>query len=444
MNDTRPASGCEGEDLSPIHISQEQFRRATAHLKGLKKGLLDFLSYPKRTISVCFPIEMEDESVTTFHGYRVLHNSIMGPGKGGIRYHPCVNEGEVTALALLMTWKCALMRIPFSGAKGGVACDPKQLSQTELRRITRRFISELGDNIGPHTDIPAPDLYTNAQTMAWIFDTYDMMHPGRNNRPVVTGKPLELGGSPGREDATARGCLIAAERFLSLAGMPELGGLDGARVAIQGFGQVGAHAARLFREAGASITAVSDSQGGIASSDGTSLDVTQVLAWKREHNTVVGMPGTQSLTNQGLLELPCDILIPAAMGNQITQENAPRIQARLVVEAANRPVSPEADDILTARGIPHLPDILANAGGVTVSYFEWVQNIENQEWHLEEVNRKLREKMVAATDAVVARWRQLPAAGDSPPSLCTDLRTAALVEAIERVANITLKRGIWP
>jgi len=439
-----PPNGCTAEDLSPVLISKEQFRRATAHLKGLKKGLVDFLSSPKRTISVCFPIEMDDGSVRTFHGYRVLHNNILGPGKGGIRFHPCVDEGEVTALALLMSWKCALVNIPFSGAKGGVACDPKQLSPGELRRMTRRFISELGDNIGPHTDIPAPDLYTNAQTMAWIFDTYDVMHPGRNNRPVVTGKPLALGGSPGREDATARGCLIVTERFLSLAGIADLPDLQGARVAIQGFGQVGMHAARLFQEAGAHVIAVSDSQNGIAATNLTPLDIKQVHAWKKEHGSVVGVPDTRTITNAELLEMECDILIPAALGNQIRQDNADRIKAKLIVEAANRPTTPEADDILSAKGIYVLPDILANAGGVTVSYFEWVQNIQNQEWFLEDVVRKLRNKMTAATDAVVERWRHFPAKTRGDAELCTDLRTAALVEAIERVANVTMQRGIWP
>ncbi len=440
----RPASECAEEDLSPSHISREQFNRATAHLSGLKKGLIDFFSYPKRSISICFPVEMDDGSVQTFHGYRVLHNSVNGPGKGGIRYHPCVNEDEVTALALLMTWKCALVRVPFGGAKGGVACDPKSLSQAELRRITRRFISELGDNIGPHTDIPAPDMYTNQQTMAWIYDTYDMMHPGRNNRPVVTGKPVELGGSLGRNEATARGCLYATERFLSLGSIPSLDSLQGARVAIQGFGQVGEAAARLFQEAGALIVAVSDSQGGIAATNGDRLDVPQVIAWKQDHGTVVGLPETRSITNDDLLEYDCDILVPAALGNQIRGDNAERIKAKLIVEAANRPTSPEADDLLTRRGVFILPDILVNAGGVTVSYFEWVQNIENQEWNLEDVNRKLRDKMFSATDAVVDRWRRFPASPEAESELCTDLRTAALVVAIERVAHITLQRGIWP
>ena len=429
--------------LDPAAIAREQFHRAAAHVRGLKRGLIEFLDCPKRIIKVNFPVEMEDGSVRTFHGYRVLHNSVLGPGKGGIRYHPAVDEEEVIALAALMTWKCALLRLPFGGAKGGVACSPKELSESELRRITRRFVHALGDDIGPHTDIPAPDMYTDAQTMAWIYDTYDSLHPGRNNKPVVTGKPLELGGSPGRHEATGRGCLYATERFLAQTAIEGLSSLQGARVAIQGFGQVGAVAAVLFREAGARVVAVGDSQGGIAAANTDALDLDAVAAWKREHGTVVGLPGTRSLTNEQLLETDCDILIPAALGQQIRADNADRIRVRLVVEGANGPVTPEADDILARRGIHVLPDILVNAGGVTVSYFEWVQNIENQEWTLDDVNRQLREKMQHATDAVVERWRRFPADAVAT-GLAADLRTAALVVAVERVVGVTLQRGIWP
>ena len=236
------------EDLEPMSISRQQFRRARGHLRGLKRGLIEFFEVPKRTISVCFPVEMEDGSVRTFHGFRVLHNRVLGPGKGGIRYHPDVTVSEVAALAALMTWKCALVRIPFGGAKGGVICDPKSLSETELRRITRRFVHELGDNIGPHTDIPAPDLYTNEQTMAWIYDTYDIVHPGTNNRPVVTGKPLDLGGSVGRSEATGLGAFFVTERFLEIEPLPELRTVSGATVAVQGMGQVGLVAAKAFMD----------------------------------------------------------------------------------------------------------------------------------------------------------------------------------------------------
>jgi len=439
------------EALDPYPNSRQQFERAYSHLQGLKKGLIDFLNSPKRTVSVCFPIELEDGSVETFHGYRVLHNRVLGPGKGGIRYHPDLTLGEVRFLAALMTWKCSLLRIPFGGAKGGVVCDPKSLSETELRRITRRYITELGNNIGPFTDIPAPDLYTNEQTMAWIFDTYDVLNPGRDNRPVVTGKPLELGGSQGRREATAQGCLYATERFLELSPLPGLNAIEGARVAIQGMGEVGGGAARLFQEAGARIMAVSDSQGAIRDESGHGLDPPTVMAYKQERGTVVGLPGTGTITNEDLLALDCDVLIPAAVGNQLRRDNAARVRAKLVVEAANGPTTPAADDLLSARGIPVLPDILANAGGVTVSYYEWVQNNQHEQWELETIKHKLRQKIRQAVDAVVDRRRQFPAqesapAVGEPPDQAPriDLRTAALVVAIERLAHVTLQRGIWP
>lgn len=442
------------ENLDPLAISTAQFQRARLHLDGLKSGLIEFFEVPKRSVSVAFPVEMEDGSVRTYLGYRVLHNHSLGPGKGGIRYHPDVTEREVAALAALMTWKCALVRVPFGGAKGGVICDTKTLSETDLRRITRRFIHELGDNIGPHTDIPAPDLYTNAQTMAWIYDTYDQMHPGRNNRPVVTGKPVELGGSVGRNEATGLGCFFATERFLEISPLPKLDKIKNATISIQGYGNVGSVLARSFRNAGAIVLAISDSKGGIYNESG--LDLDEIAIHKAEHGTVVGMPGTRTITNEELLRLECDILVPAALGDQIRQDNAEAIKAKLVVEAANRPVTPAADDILSGRGIVVLPDILANAGGVTVSYFEWVQNIENADWRLEKVNSELKRKMVDAVDSVVACWRGMTAENDETvimeddgaaipnPPAATDLRTAALVVAVRRVARVTLQRGIWP
>lgn len=431
------------EDLNPFHIAKKQFARAVAYLPQMKRGLIDYFQSPIRTIELCFPVEMDDGSVRMFRAYRVLHNRIRGPGKGGIRYHPDVTADEVRALAGWMTWKCALIDVPFGGAKGGVVCDPKSLSDGELRRITRRYISDLGDNIGPHTDIPAPDLYTDERTMAWIYDTYDMMHPGRNNLPVVTGKPIDLGGSHGRGEATGRGVLYAAERFLNHGLVEGLPSVRGARVVIQGVGKAGGVAAKLFHEQGARIIAVSDSVGGIYREEG--LEPQAVLEFKRQRNTVVGFPGTQTISNAELLALPCDILIPAATENQITAANASTVQASLIVEAANGPVSPGADSILARRGILVLPDILANAGGVTVSYFEWVQNIENEQWELDEVNSKLRKKMYAAVDVVVQRWQDLrqkyPASHNDDP---IHLRTAAFVVAIERVANVALERGIWP
>ena len=288
-------NGPLNEELNPLQIVRDRFDQAASHVQGLRAGLIDFFKAPKRTISVCFPVEMDDGSVRTFHGYRVLHSRVLGPGKGGIRYHPEVTREEVMSLAALMTWKCALVDLPFGGAKGGVTCNPKELSEGELRRITRRFISELGDDIGPHTDVPAPDMYTDEQTMAWVYDTYDAFHGGENNRAVVTGKPVELGGSLGRREATGRGVLYAVERFLERAALPGLSSLDGARVVVQGFGNVGAVAASLFSEAGARIVAVSDSAGGVANENG--LDLAAVTEHKAAEGSVVGTPDTRTIGN---------------------------------------------------------------------------------------------------------------------------------------------------
>jgi len=450
MNERKPTSDAPATKAQstpePASNAQIQFRRAKAHIKSLKRGLIEFFEMPKRIIKVYFPIEMEDGSVRTFKGIRVLHSHVLGPGKGGIRYHPDVTEEDVVNLATLMTWKSALLDLPFGGAKGGVVCDTKSLNETELRRITRRFVHELGADIGPYTDIPAPDLYTNELTMAWIYDTYNALHPGMNNRPVVTGKPLELGGSKGRGDATGLGCLYATERLLEFGLVPGLESVEGARVAIQGFGNVGAVAARRFMEAGARIVAVGDSQGGVHEPAG--LDVNRVKAHRNEHGTVVGTPETMTVTNRDLLTLECDILIPAALGGVITGEVARDVKAKLIVEAANEPVTTEAEAVLGERGVLVLPDIVANGGGVTVSYFEWVQNTENQEWELDEVERKMRARMRRAVEIAVARWRTLTAeadkSGEPPSTEPPSLRTAALVVAIERVAKAALQRGIWP
>jgi glutamate dehydrogenase/leucine dehydrogenase len=422
-------------------IAQHQFDRALSWVDDLKSGLIDYLVTPKRTVHVRFPIHMDDDSVQTFHGFRVLHNTARGPGKGGIRYHPDVTEHEVAALAALMTWKTALVDVPFGGAKGGVVCNPKELSRAELRRITRRFVIELGDAIGPHTDIPAPDVYTNEQTMAWIFDTFDAFHKGQNNRAVVTGKPLQLGGSLGRDAATGRGCLNATERFLQHGICEGLESLAGLRVAIQGLGNVGSNSMRLFHEAGARIICVSDSQGGVADEDGLNPD--EVMAHKAESGTIVGLPETKTITNEDLLTCDCDILIPAALECQILQDNADKVRAKLVVEAANAPVSPEADEILQERGIVVLPDIVANGGGVVVSYFEWVQNLENQQWPLDEVERKLKHKMEVAVDAIIARWRHIRDNANRDDGATPTLRDAALVEAIRRLSEVILQRDIW-
>lgn len=427
------------EELNPLQIVHDRFDQAAGHVEGLRTGLIDFFKAPKRTISVCFPVEMDDGSVRTFHGYRVLHSRVLGPGKGGIRYHPDVTREEVMSLAALMTWKCALVDLPFGGAKGGVTCDTKALSEGELRRITRRFVVELGDDIGPHTDIPAPDMYTNEQTMAWVYDTYDAFHGGENNRAVVTGKPIELGGSLGRREATGRGVLYATERFLERAALPGLASLNGARVVVQGFGNVGAVAAQLFAEAGARIVGISDSVGGIAGEQG--LDLAAVAEHKASAGSVVGTPDTRTVSNEDLLALDCDILVPAALGAAINAGNAGDVSARLIVEAANGPVTPEADALFRERGIPVLPDILANAGGVTVSYLEWQQNLANERWKLDVVNERLREVMQAAVDRVYNRWQRLVSADAEAGH---DLRNAALVAAIEHLARVSLQRGIWP
>jgi glutamate dehydrogenase (NAD(P)+) len=427
------------EDLNPFHIAAQQFDRAAAHMPDLAPGLIDFLKRPGRTAIVEFPVELKDGSVRTFTGYRVLHSHVRGPGKGGIRYHPDVTIDEVRALAAWMTWKCAVIDVPFGGAKGGVCCNPKELSEGDLRKITRRFISDLGDLIGPHTDIPAPDVYTSAQTMAWIYDTYDMMHPGRNNLPVVTGKPLDIGGSHGRNEATARGCLFACQRALSRGVVPGRNDVRGARVVVQGFGNAGAIAAQLFHEAGARVVAVSDSRGGIHQENG--LDLAAVVAHKERTGSVAGASGTRATTNEELLTLECDLLIPAALENQVRRDNAAAVRARLVCEAANGPTTPAADRILYGRGIPVLPDILANSGGVCVSYFEWVQNNENEQWDLDEVNHKLRSKMERATDSVLDKQAEVNRQAGAEP---VDLRTAALLVAIGRVAHVAYERGIWP
>jgi glutamate dehydrogenase (NAD(P)+) len=427
----------QAEDLNPFHIATQQFDQAAAHLPPLHAGLIDFLKRPARTVTLELPVELADGSVHTFTAHRVLHSQVRGPGKGGIRYHPDVTLDEVRALASWMTWKCAVIDIPFGGAKGGIACNPKEMSEGDLRRLTRRYVSGLGDLIGPHSDIPAPDVYTNAQTMAWIYDTYAMMHPGRNNLPVVTGKPLDIGGSHGRHEATARGCLFACQRALARGLVPGLEGVKGTRVAIQGFGNAGAIAARLFREAGARIVGVSDSRGGVRNGDG--LDIDAVLAHKARSGSVVGMPGAHNISNDEVLTLECDILIPAALEGQIRRDNAGNVQTRLIAEAANGPTTPSADRILHGRGIPVLPDILANSGGVCVSYFEWVQNNENEQWELDEVNQKLRMKMERATDAVLECRAEVGKGGAA-----IDLRTAALLVAIGRVARVALERGIWP
>jgi len=433
------------ENLDLFVNARLQFERALTWIDDIKVGIIEYLINPKRTIHVRFPIKMDDGSIQTFHGFRVLHNRVRGPGKGGIRYHPNVTQAEVTALAAFMTWKTAVVDIPFGGGKGGVVCNPKELSRHELRKITRRFVAELGDTIGPHTDIPAPDVYTNAQTMAWIYDTFDLMHPGQNNLAVVTGKPLDIGGSVGRDAATAQGSLYATEQLLKRGIIPGLESLDGARVAVQGYGNAGATAARLFHEAGALIVAVNDSRGGISCDNG--LDPALAMAHKNKTGSVAGLQGCAEISNEELLAYDCDILIPAALECQIRADNAGNIKAKLIVEDANGPVTMAADEILQENKIFVLPDIVANAGGVVVSYFEWVQNLENQQWDLEKVEALLKKKMDKAVDETVDRWIELNKKhgnGFNGTHSSPTLRDAALVTAIKRVASVVLLRDIWP
>jgi len=450
------ADGAPQEELNLHRIARIQFDQVRPYLREIDdyEGLADFLFRPERLVEVVLPVLMDDGAIATFTGYRVLHSSIRGPGKGGIRFHPNVDQDEVQALAFWMTMKCALAYVPFGGAKGGVQCDPHALSLNEKSRLTRRFIAALGENIGPYTDIPAPDVYTDAQTMAWIYDTFEMMHPGDNNKPVVTGKPIELGGSPGRDAATAQGCLYATEHFLELGGLPGVADLSGATVAVQGFGNAGRNAARLFAASGAVVVGVSDSRGGIYDPGG--LPMAAVCQHKDTTGSVIEFPGAKTLEHQEVLEVPCDILIPAALENQITLENVDRIETQLIVEAANGPITPAADRVLADRGIHVLPDILANAGGVVVSYYEWVQNLENHQWDEHEVLEKLRKKMRRATERVVLSRAALmerhedaaaayaarhgPGTEVPPP----DLRIAAYVVAMDLTARSALQRGIWP
>ena len=414
------------EELNPFVISQMQFDQAADKLK-LDQGLRDVLRTPKRQLIVSIPIKMDDGSIKVFQGFRVQHNITRGPAKGGIRFHPGVTLDEVKALAAWMAWKTAVVNIPYGGGKGGVTCDTHKLSMGEKERLTRRFTTEILPIIGPDRDIPAPDMYTDGQTMAWMMDTYSMT-VGYSSLGVVTGKPLAVGGSEGRNEATARGCMYVLEEACELKKLP----LKGATVVVQGFGNAGSIAARLLSEKGARIIAVSDSRGGVVNPKG--LDVAKTIEHKAKEGTVVGLPGASAITNEELLELECDILVPAALENVITGENAANIKAKIVAEAANGPVTPVADEIFEKKGIFLLPDILANAGGVTVSYFEWVQDLQNFFWSEDEVNQKLEVIMKRAFHEV----------HDISKEHKVRMRTAAFMLAVGRVAEATRLRGIFP
>jgi glutamate dehydrogenase (NAD(P)+) len=413
------------EYQSAYQTAIAQYERAVNRL-DLDDNVVEYMRWPRREFTVNFPVRREDGHVEMFTGYRVHHSTVMGPSKGGIRYSLNVTLDEVRALAMWMTWKCALVNLPYGGAKGGVLVDPKTLNLREREALTRRYASELIPLISPHSDIPAPDMGTGPQEMAWIMDTYSMT-VGYSVPAVVTGKPINIGGSQGRKEATGRGVIICMMEAMKRRGMT-----GDAKIAIQGFGNVGSNAAAYAYEMGYTIVGVSDIDGGVYNEKG--LDIPALIRHFSQNHTLSGFPGTETITNAELLTLPCDILIPAAMEGQITEHNAPHIQAKMIVEGANGPTTTEADDILNDRGIFLVPDILANAGGVTVSYFEWVQGLQAFFWDVEEVFRQLERILVRSYDATAQTAEQYG----------VDMRTAAQMTAIKRVADALTTRGFYP
>jgi glutamate dehydrogenase (NAD(P)+) len=397
-----------------------------ARILNLEPGIWKILTHPKRQITVSCPIQMDNGEIEVFTGYRVQYNITLGPAKGGIRYHPGVTLDEVTALAAWMTWKCAVAHIPFGGAKGGVICDPSKMSRREIEALTRRYVAEIIEAIGPEKDVPAPDVNTNEQVMAWVMDTYSM-HVGHTETAVVTGKPLEMGGSLGRREATGRGVMIVARESAQHVGF----NINGATVAIQGFGNVGSVSATLLSEAGAKIVAITDWKGGVYNAKG--LDIGKLLVYNAEEKTVEGFTGGEPMTNEQLFALDVDVLIPAALENQITIENASKIRAKVIVEGANGPTTPEANNLLHERGVFVVPDILANSAGVTASYFEWVQDRYGYFWTEKEVNERLEAKICEAFNAVT----------ETSVGYSVDMRTAAYIVAINRVARVTKIRGMY-
>jgi glutamate dehydrogenase (NAD(P)+) len=397
-----------------------------ARIINLEPGVWNILTHPKRQVMVSCPVQMDNGEIEVFTGYRVQYNITLGPAKGGIRYHPDVSLDEVTALAAWMTWKCAVAHIPFGGAKGGIICDPTKMSRRELEALTRRYVAEIIDLIGPEKDVPAPDVNTNDQVMAWVMDTYSM-HVGHTATAVVTGKPIEMGGSLGRREATGRGVMIVTREAAKHLGVD----IQRATVAVQGFGNVGSVSADLLAKIGAKVVAVTDWKGGVYNPKG--LDVQKLIDYARNHETVEGFPGADHLTNDQLWSLDVDILIPAALENQITMENAPTIKAKIITEGANGPTTPDAHRYLHERGVFVIPDILANSGGVTTSYFEWVQDRYGYFWEEEEVNTRLEKKMCVAFDAVLQTSLKYK----------VDLRTSAYIVAIQRVSIVTKMRGMY-
>jgi glutamate dehydrogenase (NAD(P)+) len=411
---------------NPFRLAQQQLQKV-ADTFGIDDRLVEVLQQCKKAVEVSIPTSMDDGSVRAFEGYRVTHNNSRGPSKGGIRYHPDVTQDEIKALAMWMTWKCALMGLPFGGAKGGVVCDPKSMSPRELERMTRRFTSEIINEIGPEKDIPAPDVGTNAQTMAWIFDTYSM-NKGHSVLGVVTGKPLTIGGSLGREEATARGATFCLESALGKKGRS----MQGLRVAVQGFGNVGAFFAKFIAEQGATVVAISDTTGGLYNPNG--IDVAAAFVHKRGGGSISELKGGELITNEELIALDCDAFAPCALEQVVTAANADRVKARVIVEGANGPLTPAADEILEDNGVMILPDVLANAGGVVVSYFEWVQGLQEYFWKEDEVNARLNSIITRAFDETWATYEERK----------TTMRMAAYGLAVQRVAEATVTRGLYP
>ena len=413
------------DDENPFEAMMSQFDYAAELLK-LDAGLYKVLRHAQTQLITSVPVQMDSGAIEVFTGYRVLYNTSRGPGKGGIRFDLAVTLEKVTALAAWMTWKCAVVNIPFGGAQGGVVCDPFTLSPGELERLTRRYTASIIDLLGPDSDVPAPDVNTNERVMAWIMDTYSMHHR-HTVTAVVTGKPVEMGGSLGRREATGRSCMIVTKQALLHLGMP----LKGARVVVQGFGSVGSIAAELLQAEGCVIVGVSDVSGGLHNTEG--LDVKDVLAWRQEHRYVTGYPRADSVTNDELLALECDVLVPAALENVITARNADAVKARVIVEGANGPTAAGADEILDRKGVFVVPDILANAGGVTVSYFEWVQDRGGYFWTEEVVNSRLTEIMVNGFSNCLAVSKKYG----------VNMRIAACTLAIDRVAMVHRLRGLY-
>ena len=422
MSDSRNVS-----TINPFEVALEQLDEAAKLIK-LDNGLHQILAHPKRVLIVSIPVRLDNKEIRVFTGFRSQHNDARGPYKGGIRYHPQVTIDEVKALSMWMTWKCAIADIPYGGGKGGVICNPKEMSDLELERMTRRYAYAIADVIGPHTDIPAPDVYTGGKEMAWIMDTYSALKGNYVQPEVITGKPLAIGGSLGRTEATGRGLSFTVREAAKKLKL----NLHTATVAVQGFGNAGQYAAQLLEEQGAKVIAVSDSKGGVYNKNG--IQIGALRKHKEKKGSVVGFPESKSISNEEVLETDCTILIPAALENQITKKNAPKISAKVVAEAANGPTTPEADDILYKNKTLLIPDVLANGGGVTVSYFEWLQNLRRESWSESQVNEMLDKNITRAFSDVYATHDKYQ----------VNMRKASTVLAINRVVDAIKIRGLWP